>query len=242
MNDTAVEKKSQEIGTPENAKFCLSDEVGFVALIDGYGDDTSVVNAARVSFGKKVTKISDKEERLIRFLLEHEHGSPLEHNSLTFLVKCPLFVARQWHRHRIGISINEISGRYTEMKEEFYVPKNFRQQSQSNRQASVEGSFSETEQEKLTGIFEESIKKSYEAYQELLELGVAREQARAVLPLSLYTQYYWTCNLRSLFHFVRLRDHNDAQHEMRQYASSMLDQAREFFPVCVKVWEELGRP
>jgi thymidylate synthase (FAD) len=230
------------IEAPQNANFCLNDTIGYVSLIEHSGNDTNIVNSARVSFGKNISEIGEKDLKLIRFLLEHNHGTPLEHTSLTYLVKCPLFVARQWHRHRVGISINEISGRYVELQDEFYIPETFREQSKNNRQASVEGNFTDAQHKDNTAIFEDSIRSSYEAYQKLIETGVTREQARAVLPLSTYTQYYWTCNLRSLFHFVKLRDHKDAQYEIQAYAKVMLEEAKEFFPHTISVWEELGRP
>ncbi|MDX1918420.1 MAG: FAD-dependent thymidylate synthase [Candidatus Caenarcaniphilales bacterium] len=230
------------LDVPEGAVFCLGDGIGFCALIQTAGDDKIIINSARVSFGKQITEVADKDLKLIRFLLEHKHGTPLEHTSLTYLVKVPIFVARQWHRHRVGISINEISGRYVELQDEFYIPPAFRGQSKSNRQASVEGEFSEEEAKDARQAFEETVKVSYEAYKKLLEAGVAREQARGVLPMCTYTQYFWTCNLRSLFHFVGLRDHADAQYEIRQYAKVMLEQAKSHFPHTIKIWEELGRP
>lgn len=230
------------IDAPSEAAFCLDDEIGFVSLIQSVGDDAMIVNSARVSFGKKIDTVEEKDKKLLRFLLEHSHGTPLEHTCLTFLVKCPLFVARQWHRHRVGISINEISGRYVEVKDEFYIPKTFRQQSKSNRQASVESEFSDEVSKLMAENYTAAIEESFDRYKKLLDLGVAREQARGVLPLCSYTQYYWTCNLRSLFHFVKLRDHADAQWEIQQYAKIMLEQAKKYFPVTISVWEELGRP
>jgi thymidylate synthase (FAD) len=230
------------IETPTNAAYCLNDQIGYVSLLQTCGDDTVIVNSARVSFGKQISEIEEKDRKLLRFLLEHHHGTPLEHTSLTFLVKCPLFIARQWHRHRVGVSINEISARYVEVKDEFYVPIEFRQQSKSNRQASIESSFTAEETENNKHIFQQAIDASFAHYKQLLDAGVAREQARGVLPLCSYTQYYWTCNLRSLFHFVALRDHSDAQWEIQQYAKAMLKQAEKFFPETIKIWEELGRP
>lgn len=231
-----------EIEAPSNSDFCLEDGIGYVSLIQHTGDDTIIVNSARVSFGKQISKLEERDMKLIRFLLEHSHGTPLEHTSLTYLVKCPLFVARQWHRHRVGISINEISGRYVEVKDEFYTPKIFRSQSKNNRQASVDSQFTDEQNQDCQDKYNEAIKACYDSYLKLIEAGVAREQARGVLPLSSYTQYYWTCNLRSLFHFVKLRDHSDAQWEIQRYAKAMLNQAKEFFPETIKIWEELGRP
>lgn len=217
----------------------LKDGISNLQLIQHTGGDTMIVNSARVSFGKRIEKLEDKDRKLIRFLLDHHHGTPLEHTSLTFLVKCPLFVARQWHRHRIGVSINEISGRYVEVKDEFYIPQTFRSQSKSNRQASVEGGFDGLAEEHAKVVYTKATRDSFNHYQELLRAGVAREQARGVLPLSTYTEFYWTCNLRSLFHFVGLRNHADAQWEIQQYAQSMLEEAKKYFPETISIWEEL---
>ncbi len=212
--------------------YVLNDEVGFVQLIQSVGDDTGIVNSARVSFGKKIDSIEDKDRKLIKYLLEHDHGTPFEHNSITFLVKAPIFIARQHFRHRIS-SFNEISGRYVEVKEEFYIPKEFRQQSTNNRQASIEGN--ELEHEKANLIYTKTVKESFENYKQLLALGVAREQARGVLPLTTYTEYYWTCNLRALLHFIKLRDHENAQWEIQQYAKAMKEIAKEIFPETFKI-------
>lgn len=210
----------------------LNDNIGSVQLIQSVGDDTGIVNAARVSFGKRIDSIEDKDRKLIKYLLEHDHGTPFEHNSLTFLVKAPLFVVQQHLRHRIS-SFNQISARYVEIKEEFYIPQNFRKQSTNNRQASIEGNDLENEKAKL--IYAESLKIAYSKYQELLSLGVAREQARGLLPHCTYSEYYWTCNLRSLLHFIKLRDHENAQWEIRQYAKAMKEIAKEIFPETFKI-------
>lgn len=226
------------IKTPENAQFVLGDNIGFVSLIQSVGDDASVVNSARVSFNKQIDALQDNDRKLIKFLLAHNHGTPLEHNSLTFLVKCPIFVARQWMRHRIA-SYNEISYRYVEASEEFYIPTQFRAQSKSNRQASVEGDFSDHAQVNNKSLYIQGIENSYKVYKDLLEAGVAREQARGILPVTTYTQYYFTCNLRALLHFVELRNHADAQYEIQQYAKAMLNFTENIFPDTVKVWREL---
>lgn len=231
-------KGNKMIETPNNANYCLDDEIGYTALIQHIGDDCSVVNSARVSFGKQINQIEDKDRKLIKFLLEHSHGSPLEHNSLTFLVKCPLFVARQWMRHRIS-SFNEVSARYVEVKDEFYIPQNFRKQSTSNRQASID-EFIKQDDGDLCLYVGSLYGQAHKLYKEMLEAGVCREQARAVLPLATYTQYYWTCNLRSFLHFIKLRDHKDAQYEIQQYARAMLEQVKEIFPETIKIWQELN--
>lgn len=226
------------IDTPQNAVFTLNDEIGFVALIDSTGNDAGIVNAARVSFGKQVESISDRDKKLIKFLLEHQHGTPFEHNIFTFHIKCPLFIARQWMRHRIA-SYNEISYRYVEAPEEFYIPKEFRMQSQNNRQASVQGDFDDDTQDKSLQLYKQSVQHSFDSYKQLIESGVAREQARAVLPLTTYTQFYFTCNLRALLHFIELRIHKDAQWEIQQYAKALLDIAETKFPDTIKIWQEI---
>ena len=220
----------------ETKSYCLQDNLGFVALIQHTGDDLGIVNAARVSFGKRKELLDQGDKKLIKYLIKHQHGSPFEHNSLTFHVKAPIFVARQWFRHRIA-SYNEISGRYVELKEEFYTPREFREQSKDNRQASE--SSSSLNHGNLAKVFEESCKQSFRAYRDLLAQGVAREQARGILPLSLYTEFYFTCNLRAFLHFIDLREHNGAQWEIRQYALAMLTQVKELFPETVQIWAEL---
>lgn len=217
-------------------KYCLKDKLGFVNLVQETGDDLSIVNSARVSFGKRIEQIEDKDRKLIKYLLEHKHGTPFEHNSLTFHVKAPIFIARQWFRHRIA-SFNEISGRYVKLKDEFYVPQEFREQSKNNRQASIQSN--QLDHSKLSELYQRSSREAYQNYQRLLELGVAREQARGLLPLNTYTEFYFTCNLRAFLHFIDLRDHQGAQWEIRQYAKTMLEQVQKVFPETIKIWEEL---
>lgn len=218
----------------------LNDEHSMIAVVQHIGDDKMVVNAARVSFGgDNQLPLDTRDEKLIKYLLKHQHGSPLEHNLITFKVVAPVFVDRQWVRHRVGVSKNEISGRYVELKDNNYKPNQFRAQAKSNRQASVEDSGQTLDQVKANYVYEKAWKNSWQAYQDLLFLGVAREQARGVLPLSLYTENYYTFNLRSLLHFVGLRDHEGAQWEIQQYAKAMLELTRPLFPVTIAAYEEL---
>lgn len=221
--------------------FPLNDGIGSVALVQHVGDDKGIVNAARVSFGQDNDEpLSDRDAKLIGYLLREHHGSPFEHNLITFKIVCPIFVDRQMVRHRVGVSKNEVSGRYVEVQERAYVPTEFRQQAKSNRQASVEA---------LDGFPHDTAGKVYQrawhgafgAYQDLLGLGVTREQARGVLPLSLYTESYYTFNLRSLLHFVGLRDHAGAQWETQQYAKAMRTLAESIFPVSFKAWDDLSK-
>ncbi|MEW6420577.1 MAG: FAD-dependent thymidylate synthase [Deinococcota bacterium] len=217
----------------------LGDATGSVALIQHVGDDKMITNAARVSFGgDSNAPLNERDEKLIRYLLRHEHGSPFEHNLLTFKIVCPIFVDRQLVRHRVGVSKNEISGRYVEMPERNFTPSSFRKQAPSNRQASVadDGTL---DQAAATRVWEDAWRNAFGAYQELLRLGVTREQARGVLPLSLYTESYYTFNLRSLLHFLELRDHAGAQWETRLYARAMAELAEPLFPVTFRAWRQL---
>ena len=211
-------------------------------LVQNVGNDKSIVNAARVSFGGDSvdSSITPKDAKLIKYLLEHNHGSPFEHNSITFKVVLPIFIARQWMRHRVGTSYNEISGRYVEVKDVVYTPDSFRQQAKSNRQASVDADDS-LNQDTAHNIWREGYYNAKQAYDALLELGVTREQARGILPQAMFTEMYFTCNLRSLFHFVHLRDHAGAQWEIQQYAKAMLELVRPLFPVSIEAWEWLQK-
>lgn len=224
--------------TSDSILYPLSDGIGSVALVQHVGDDKAIVNAARVSFGGDSDgPMTPRDEKLIGYLLREHHGSPFEHNSLTFKVIAPIFVVRQWMRHRIA-SYNEISGRYVEVKEEIYTPAEFRQQAASNRQASVAAD--ETlDQAHAHVIWQDAWRGAYAAYQNLLALGVTREQARGVLPLALYTEMYFTCNVRALLHFIELRDHPGAQWEMVQYARALKALARPLFPTTFSAWEKL---
>ncbi len=198
---------------------------GFVELVSVMGDDLTVVRAARVSTGSG-TKGPEKDKKLIDYLMRHGHETPFEHVVFTFHVKCPIFVARQWFRHRIA-SYNEKSGRYSKMEYEFYVPERMRIQHPKDRQMSVPNDGS-VDEERAKKIIEEVYEKAFKAYEELLEMGVARELARIVLPLSLYTEFYWTVNMRSLMNFLSLRADSHAQWEIQQYALAIAD----YFKKC----------
>ncbi|MEO0255166.1 MAG: FAD-dependent thymidylate synthase [candidate division WOR-3 bacterium] len=199
---------------------------GFLRLVEFMGGDNSVVQSARVSYGSGL-KGEEKDKKLLFYLMENEHMTPFEHSVFKFHVKCPIFVARQWFRHRWG-SYNEISGRYTEYKDEYYLPEKLRVQSKKDKQMSEFGDIEEEKEllKKMQDIFE----KSFEVYRELLERGVAREIARIVCPLSTYTQFYWTVNARSLMNFLRLRLDIHAQYEIREYAKCILEIFKEKMP------------
>ena len=190
---------------------------GFVRLVDGMGDDVAVVAAARVSYASG-SKGEEKDRKLISYLMRHQHMTPFEQAVLKFHVRCPIFVMRQWIRHRAG-SFNETSARYVEMKDEFYVPEAFRAPDSKNKQSS--GPAPEIDQARARELLVRSQREAYAAYQELLKLGVARELARTVLPVSLYTEFYWTVNARNLMHFINLRADAPAQWEIQRYAEAL---------------------
>ena len=199
---------------------------GFVKLVDFMGGDDRAVDSARVSFGSK-SKGEEQDKRLIEYLLKHQHHTPFEHCVFQFHIKCPIFVARQWMRHRWG-SFNEISARYSQVKEEFYIPEKFRVQDKLNKQGSVNGN--SFDNEKLLTEYSASITASYKTYKSLLSGGVAREMARMALPVAQYTQFYWTANARSLLNFLSLRMDAHAQLEIREYADAMAEIFRQKMP------------
>ncbi|QTA37960.1 FAD-dependent thymidylate synthase [Thermosipho ferrireducens] len=188
---------------------------GFIRLVDNLGDDYSAVKAARVSYNKGL-KTPEKDKALIFYLMKHGHETPFEHIVFTFHVKTPLFVARQWFRHRIG-SFNEASMRYTELKDEFYIPDHIRVNTSDDKQKGIIID-NENLKNKTIEAIKGAVNNSYKVYKELLEAGIARELARIVLPLSAYTQFYWTVNARSLMNFLNLRADSHAQWEIQQYA------------------------
>ena len=209
---------------------------GFVRLDAHMADDLSVVNSARVSFAQSSDEIDTAGIGLINFLMRERHGTPFEHNSFRFHVKCPLFVAREWFRHRIG-SFNEFSARYSEVPAEFYVPK----QENVRTQAGKPGAYSFLPMDERTsieveGALEDVNNYCYEAYIALIDMGVAKELARAVLPVSMYTQFYWTVNARSLMNFLSLRNHQSAQLEIREYAKDVEEIFAEKMPHTYAAW------
>ena len=203
---------------------------GFVALDGALASDLAVVNGARVSFNQESDELGERDEGLIRFLIRERHGSPFEHGYFRFLVKAPLFVVREHHRHRAGHSYNEWSGRYSKMDAEFYVPDNVRTQVGKPGAYSFEPVDEETREAARREI-EENGERAFEAYERMLEQGVAKEVARAVLPLSTYTKYYWSCNPRSLMHFCGLRNHESAQFEIREFAAAAESFLERLMPV-----------
>lgn len=194
---------------------------GFVRLIDYMGNDDAIVQAARVSYGEGTKKVSE-DRGLIRYLMRHKHTTPFEMVEFKFHIKLPIFIARQWIRHRTA-NVNEYSGRYSVMKEEFYLPKmdEIRFQSTVNKQGRSDKEVpSETKAELLDYMRNNQVD-SYAKYLEYVDMGLARELARVNLPLSLYTEWYWKIDLHNLFHFLRLRMDPHAQKEIQDYAKIM---------------------
>lgn len=215
----------------------LGDSISSIELVRVSGSDVDVVNAARVSYGKFVTQLDERDKKLIKFLVEHKHTSPFEHNQLSYRIKAPIFVVRQWMRHRMN-SYNEISYRYVKAPLEFYTPPHWRNQDPKNRQGSI-GSFDNTV---LLQEYTKAIESSVKAYELLLENGVCRELARGLLPLCTYTEFIFTCNLHSLTHFLKLRLHAGAQYEIREYAKGLLMLALPHFPESLGIWQQTYVP
>jgi thymidylate synthase (FAD) len=190
---------------------------GFLALDGAFASDLAVVNAARVSFNVSSETMTERDEGLIRFLMRDHHGSPFEHGYFRFLVKAPIFVVREHHRHRAGHSYNEWSGRYSKLEAEFYVADFVRTQVGKPGAYTFEPVDPEV-REFARAQISAAAEEAFEAYERMLERGIAKEVARTVLPLALYTKYYWSCNPRSLMHFCGLRNSEHAQYEIREYA------------------------
>lgn len=204
---------------------------GFVRLDGAMADDLSVANAARVSFARRKDVIDEADEGLIRFLMRDRHGTPFEHNAFRFHIRCPIFVAREWFRHRIS-SFNEFSMRYAKASDDFYVPEAEDVRSQVGKPGAytfepVGPELAEQARDEMQAVYDTA----YATYERLVEAGVARELARSVMPVGAYTQFYWTVNARALMNFVSLRAAETAQLEIRRYADAVEALFAERMPV-----------
>ncbi len=213
------------------------DDIGSVEYIQHMGSDLTIVNAARVSFGKEKKEIDGRDRKLIQYLCRNKHTSTLEHNVITFRFLVPLFVRSQHHRHRTW-SYNEISRRYTDANLKFYLPKNFRTQHKSDRQASNEEridpqAYPTMSLMRVSELLEYKTNDCLQAYETLIDRGVCREQARMILPQNLYTEYYGTVNLNNLVKFISLRLDSHAQWEIRRVAEACKEIAEEIWPVAM---------
>jgi thymidylate synthase (FAD) len=206
-----------------------------VELIDHMGSDLSVVNAARVSFGKISDTLDTKDEKLIGFLAKHNHWTPFGHTSITLHIKAPIFVARQLSKHQVGLVWNEISRRYVSDKPQAWISNMWRQESEDKKQGSE--SFGVVSQGIVEDIYASSIAHSIDAYNRLLKLKVCEEQARAVLPQSTYTEWYWTGSVAAFSRVCKLRLEETAQEETREVALAISDHCGKLFPVS---WRELN--
>lgn len=216
-------------------------EHGFVRLDSAMADDLSVVNSARVSFAVRKDEMDDRDKGLIRFLMRDRHGTPFEHNSFRFHIRTPIFVAREWFRHRIG-SFNEESARYHKLADDFYVPEPEAVRSQVGKPGSY--SFEpvdETVAHETIDTLRRVYKELYAEYQSLIERGVAKELARAVLPFGIFTQFYWTINARALMNFISLRNSEFAQYEIRVYAEAVEQLFAQQMPLTHECFVEFGR-
>ncbi len=214
---------------------------GFVRLDDAMASDLSVVNAARVSFARRKDEMDSSDEGLVRFLMRDRHGTPFEHNAFRFHIRAPIFVAREWFRHRMG-SFNEFSMRYARATDDFYVPEPEDVRSQVGKPGaySFEGvshELAQSTREELASVYAAA----YGAYERLVELGVARELARCVMPVGAYTEFYWTVNARALMNFLSLRAAETAQREIRRYAEACERFLAEKMPVTYESFVAAGR-
>jgi len=216
-------------------------EHGFVRLDDAMASDLSVVNSARVSFAKRKEAMEESDEGLVRFLMRDRHGTPFEHNAFRFHVRCPLFVAREWFRHRVG-SFNEESARYHQLEGHVYVPAPEDVRTQVGKPGAytfepVDAGTAEAVRADLAAHYGEA----YRLYEELLSRGLAKELARCVLPMGTFTQFYWTVNARSLMNFISLRAADTAQLEIRRYAEAIETMFEELMPATYAAFVENGR-
>jgi thymidylate synthase (FAD) len=222
---------------------------GFVRVVDYMGDDTAIVQSARVSYGKGTKKISN-DKGLIKYLMRHWHSTPFEMCEIKLHVKLPIFIARQWIRHRTA-NVNEYSARYSILDKEFYIPsvENLASQSQVNKQGRAE-SLSSEEANKVITLLKNDAEQTYRNYEVMLNensegetlddgsMGIARELARMNLTLNTYTQWYWKIDLNNLLHFLALRADAHAQYEIRVYADIILDIVKKWVPVTYEAFED----
>ena len=220
---------------------------GYIELVDTLGDDLTPVNAARVSFGGRSDEFTSKDKRLSRFLIKHKHFSPFRHQHIMVIIKVPEFVMRQWYKHVVGIETtsssvtkdhawNEISGRYIPVQE-YYHPDVWRKQSEDNKQAS-EGVLDDLQQKRMNACYNDYMQQVEMTYDRMINAGMAKEQARIVLPLSQYTLVWWTASFQSVMNFIELRDEPTAQWEIQEYAKALKFMMLKFFPETTKLWSK----
>lgn len=219
-------------------KYIYGDEVGCVALVDYMGNDKRAVNSARVSLLNDElagfdTELTERDTKLLAFLMREKHTSPFEHSTLSVRITCPLFVSKQIMRHRT-FSYNEVSRRYTSKNLEFYTPETLRQQADKNLQCSTGEAVGM--HDRVLQVYKAQIDQALSTYNELIDAGVCREQARGILPQCLYTEFYMTGNLLNWFKFLGLRLHPHAQPEVQAVAQAVLEFLKEYFPVTTELF------
>ncbi len=218
------------------------DDGGFVELRDWFGQDLSIINAAKITYARFCSEMTDKEISLLKYLWTHQHTAPFRHASLTFRVRCPLFVLRQWQKHQVGCAwlfdMGESSGRYVKLEHGDFVPTTWRKQHPVNKQSSYGFLDSENSQQ-ATKILTDLQEHSKQAYKQLRELGVCKEQARFTNMLTVYTDSQWTGSLQAILHFLLLRTHPNAQYETRMYANAVADIAKIKFPHTMALIEDI---
>lgn len=228
---------------------------GVIELIECTASDLMVVDAARVSLGKKssweytdpdrdpdLKRLRVDDKRVLQYLMRNKHGTPFEHNLFIFYVKAPIFVFREWHRHRIGVSINEMSSRYTKLRPEFYLPSDTHVRTQHGKPGAYTfGLVTEDVAAETREILSHIYTEAWAQYQNLLSRGIAKEVARLCLPVATYSEMYWSCNARSLMAFLALRNAPTAQREIRDYAEVMEEMFFEKMPVTAQAFIDNGR-
>lgn len=216
---------------------------GKVTLIAESADDLDVVNAARVSLHAEEYEMNEKNAGLIRFLMRERHGTPFEHGFFKFRIKAPLFVFREWHRHRVGHSYNEWSARYSQLDPVFYLPEVEKVMEQYGKPGNYEFSAHHDREvaERFIDTLRQSSNRSYDSYLWALDRGIAKQQARLFLPVNIYSEMIWSCNPRSLMHFCSLRNSNNAQAEIREYAQVVESFFLATMPVTAKAFIDSGR-
>ncbi len=235
-NDKMTRHSNPEVDAIIGKQFKVL-EKGFVTLVDYMGGDEAIVQAARVSYGKGTRTVND-DTGLIRYLMRHRHTTPFEMVEIKFVASMPIYVARQWIRHRTA-NVNEYSARYSEVPDKFDIPEleRIQPQSKSNRQGR-EGVLPEDISGKFRDTVDRISRTTYSEYEDALKNGIARETARILLPLNTYTEWYWKIDLHNLFHFLSLRLDAHAQYEIREYAKVMGDITRRIAPIAYKAFED----
>ena len=220
---------------------------GFIEVVDSLVSDLTVVNSARVSFGKRKEKFDKSDARLVRYLAKYKHYSPFRHLQVQFHLKAPEFVMRQWYKHVVGIETtsnssakdhawNEISGRYVPVAD-YYNPSVWRKQSDDNKQAS-EGVLDDLQQKRMDDAYDDFMRKVRMTYDKMVNAGMAKEQARIILPLNQYTEVYWTASFQAIMNFIELRNEKTSQWEIQEYAKVLLDLMFDVYPETTKLWSE----